>query len=43
MNVKGSLGTERVDKLLVKRLSNNAKVPVRGTSGAIGYDLTLAE
>ena len=39
MNVKDNLGTQR----LVRRLNNNTKVPVRGTSGAAGYDRSLAE
>ena len=26
----------------IKRLSNNAKIPVRGTSEALGYDLATA-
>ena len=27
----------------VKKLSNNAKLPVRGTTGAAGYDLAAAQ
>ena len=43
MTVKGSLGTEWVDFLRVKRLNKNAKMPVKSTIGAAGYDLSSAE
>ena len=43
MIVKGSVGTEWVDLLRVKRLSENAKMLVRGTFGAFGYDLSSAK
>ena len=43
MNVMGSLGTERVDQLSVKRLNKNVKMPVSGTIGAAGYGLSSAE
>ena len=40
MTVKGSVGTERVYLRLVKWLSRNAKMLVRGTIGTAGYDLS---
>ena len=43
MNAEGSLGRKRVEQLLVKRLNKNAKMPVRGTVGSAGYDLSSAD
>ncbi|ORX91721.1 dUTP diphosphatase [Basidiobolus meristosporus CBS 931.73] len=37
------LGTERIPSLKVKLLSDKAKAPARGSSGAAGYDLFSAE
>lgn len=34
---------EPVDRLLVKKLSENATLPKRGSAGAAGYDLSSAE
>ena len=34
---------ETTDKLLVKRLCNNAALPKRGTEGAAGYDISSAQ
>ena len=42
MNVMGSLGTKRLDQLLVKILNKNANMPLRGTIGTAGYDLCSA-
>ena len=43
MVVNGSANTEWVDLLRMKRLSKNAKILVRGTIGAVGYDLSSAK
>ena len=36
-------GTKTVDRLCVKKLRNNARVPCRGVDGAARYDLSSAE
>ena len=36
MTVQGSVGTEWVDLLRLKKLSKNEKMPVRGMIGTIG-------
>ena len=38
-----SLGPERVDKLLVKKVRNSATVPKRGRNRAAGYDSSSAK